>query len=58
MVLPVHLLFIPFGEKLKTQIDEELLYREMIILGLLSTANGENPQNISRKLDAYQREFV
>ncbi|WP_341205672.1 flagellar motor protein [uncultured Psychrosphaera sp.] len=57
-VASANLLFIPFGEKLKTQIDEELLYREMIILGLLSTANGENPQNISRKLDAYQREFV
>jgi len=57
-VASANLLFIPFGEKLKTHIDEELLYREMIILGIMSTANGEHPQNISRKLDAYQREFV
>lgn len=57
-VASANLLFIPFGEKLKGHIDEELLYREMIILGIMSAANGEHPQNISRKLDAYQRDFV
>lgn len=48
-----NLLFIPFGEKLKAQIDNEILFREMIINGVLSTANGENPQMISKKLAAY-----
>ena len=49
-----NLLFIPLGEKLKNKIDQEILFREMIINGVVSAANGENPQIIARKLSSYQ----
>ena len=49
-----NLLFIPLGEKLKNKIDQEILFREMIINGVVASANGENPQIIARKLASYQ----
>lgn len=49
-----NILFIPIGEKLKAKIDQEVLFREMIINGISAAANGENPQLISRRLAAYQ----
>lgn len=49
-----NMLFIPIGEKLKAKIDQEILFREMIINGVIAAANGENPQLISRRLSAYQ----
>lgn len=52
-VAAANLLFIPFGEKLKAQIDIEILFREMIVNGVLSTSNGDNPQMIAKKLSAY-----
>jgi len=49
-----NLIFIPIGEKLKAKIDQEILFREMIINGIGAAANGENPQLIARRLAAYQ----
>ena len=49
-----NLFFIPIGEKLKAKIDQEILFREMIINGVVAAANGENPQIIARKLSSYQ----
>ncbi len=49
-----NLIFIPIGEKLKAKIDQEILFREMVINGVVAAANGENPQLIARKLSAYQ----
>lgn len=49
-----NLLFIPLGEKLKNKIDQEILFREMVINGVMSAANGENPQIIARKLSSYK----
>ena len=50
-----NLFFIPIAHKLQSQIENQILMREMIIEGILATANGENPHNIARKLEAYTR---
>lgn len=48
-----NLLFIPISTKLKTLFNNEVNYREMIVEGLVSIAEGENPRNIQRKLEGY-----
>ena len=48
-----NLLFIPIATKLKTQVQNEVIYREMVVEGLVSIAEGENPRNIQRKLEGY-----
>ncbi len=48
-----NLLFIPIATKLKTLVNNEVMYREMIVEGLVSIAEGENPRNIQRKLEGY-----
>lgn len=48
-----NLLFIPISTKLKTQVQKEVTYREMVVEGLVSIAEGENPRNIQRKLEGY-----
>ena len=50
-----NLLFIPIGQKLQSQIDDEVLLKEMILEGVLYAANGENPQSIERRLASYSR---
>lgn len=53
-----NIIFIPIGEKLKAKIDQEIQFREMMIHGITSAANGENPQLIARKLAAYQNPAI
>lgn len=53
-----NLFFIPVAQKLQSQIDNIVLYREMIVAGVLCAANGENPANIQRKLEAYSKAAV
>ncbi len=48
-----NLLFIPISTKLKTLVANEVTYRDMIVEGLVSIAEGENPRNIQRKLEGY-----
>jgi len=48
-----NLVLIPISTKLKTIVGHEARYREMIVEGLVSIAEGENPRNIERKLDGY-----
>lgn len=48
-----NLFFIPIAQKLQSQIDNEVLLKEMILEGILCTANGENPHSIERKLEPY-----
>ncbi len=48
-----NLLFIPISTKLKTLVQNEVTYREMIVEGLVSISEGENPRNIQRKLEGY-----
>jgi chemotaxis protein MotA len=48
-----NLFFLPIGNKLKAIIAREIVLREMLIEGLISVANGENPRLIERKLKGY-----
>ncbi|MCG5535040.1 flagellar motor protein [Ectothiorhodospira mobilis] len=48
-----NLFFLPVSNKLKTTIKHQAAYREMIIEGIISIAEGENPRNIETKLQGY-----
>ena len=48
-----NILFLPLGNKLKSQIHKQSKFREMIIEGIISIAEGENPRNIETKLKGY-----
>jgi chemotaxis protein MotA len=48
-----NLLFLPAANKLKGIVTGQSEYREMIIDGLVSIAQGENPRNIESKLQGY-----
>lgn len=48
-----NLFFLPMGSKLKGLIHEQTQFREMIIEGIISIAEGENPRNIETKLQGY-----
>lgn len=48
-----NIVFIPIGNKLKNVVQQQSLYRELIIEGLVSIAQGQNPRLIEHKLAAY-----
>ena len=48
-----NLVFLPVSNKLKSLIAREVLAREMVIDGLVSIANGENPRMIENRLLGY-----
>lgn len=48
-----NLFFLPIANKLRSVIEQELVIREMLIEGLVSIANGENPRAIETKLQGY-----
>ena len=48
-----NLFFLPTANKLKTIIAGQTNYREMIVDGMVSIAEGENPRNIDSKLQCY-----
>lgn len=48
-----NLFLLPFGNKLKALAISRSHYREMIIEGVVSIAEGENPRNIESKLQGY-----
>lgn len=48
-----NLLLLPIGGKLKSIIGDRTRMREMIVEGLISIAEGENPRNIETKLHGY-----
>jgi len=50
-----NLFLLPFGSKLKAHAISRSQYREMIIEGIISIAEGENPRNIESKLHSYTR---
>jgi len=52
-LMTANIVCIPFGTKLKHRIKDELLRRQMIIEGLISIQNGENPHFIEQKLRAF-----
>jgi chemotaxis protein MotA len=45
-----NLIFTPMANKVKNQSARELLYKEMILEGILSIQAGENPRVIEQKL--------
>lgn len=48
-----NLFLLPFGNKLKSMAMNKAHYRDMIIEGIVSIAEGENPRNIESKLQGY-----
>lgn len=48
-----NLILLPFANKLKSHAHRDLQHREMIVEGLVSIAEGENPRNIEAKLQGY-----
>ena len=48
-----NLLFFPIGSKLKTIIQAQSQYREMLIEGIVSISEGENPRAIELKLKGF-----
>ncbi|MGH8148567.1 MAG: flagellar motor protein [Steroidobacteraceae bacterium] len=48
-----NLFFLPLSAKLKTAIQAQTRHREMIIEGMISIAQGENPRSIESKLQGY-----
>jgi len=48
-----NLFLLPFGNKLKSIAMSKSHYRDMIIEGIVSIAEGENPRNIESKLQGY-----
>ncbi|VAX10850.1 Flagellar motor rotation protein MotA [hydrothermal vent metagenome] len=50
-----NLFLLPFGNKMKSHAINRSQYREMIIEGVVSIAEGENPRNIEFKLQGYLR---
>jgi chemotaxis protein MotA len=48
-----NLLFLPMANKMKGIVHSQTQYRVMIIDGLVSIAEGENPRNIESKLQGY-----
>ena len=47
-------IYLPVANKLKHLIYQQMLYKEMLIEGLFSIANGESPRSIELKLSSYQ----
>lgn len=52
-IASANLFFLPVGNKLKNTIQAQSAYREMVIDGIISIAEGENPRNIETKLRGY-----
>jgi len=50
-----NLIFLPIANKLKNIIHAHVQYREMIVEGMISIAEGENPRNIETKLMGFLR---
>jgi chemotaxis protein MotA len=48
-----NLFFLPLSSKLKVAIRAQTQVREMVIEGMISIAQGENPRNIESKLQGY-----
>jgi chemotaxis protein MotA len=48
-----NLFFLPFASKLKNHVHGQTQFREMVIEGVVSIAQGENPRSIENKLKGY-----
>lgn len=52
-IASANLFFLPMASKIKAAINEQTRVREMVIEGLISISQGENPRNIEAKLQGY-----
>lgn len=52
-VILANLVFTPFAKKLKSRSDKENLRKELILEGILSIQDGENPRIIREKLNSF-----
>jgi chemotaxis protein MotA len=52
-VILANLVFTPLAKKLKTMSDSEFLRKELMLEGILSIQDGENPRIIREKLNAF-----
>jgi chemotaxis protein MotA len=52
-VVLANLILLPVANKLKAHVAAETRFREMIIDGIISIAEGENPRNIETRLRGY-----
>jgi chemotaxis protein MotA len=52
-LMTANIICLPFASKLKIRIKEDLMQKRMIIEGLTSIQNGENPHFIEQKLRAF-----
>ncbi len=52
-LMTANIVCLPFASKLKIRLKEELMQKRMIIEGLTSIQNGENPHFIEQKLRAF-----
>lgn len=50
-----NLVFLPIAGKMKFKIREEIIFREMMIEGLISLSEGENPRRVEEKLAGFLR---
>jgi chemotaxis protein MotA len=48
-----NVIFLPLAGKLQKRSEEEVLCKQLVIEGLVSIANGENPKQIQQKLISY-----
>ena len=48
-----NLIFLPIAGKLKALVDAQVVYRELVLDGLLGIANGENPKLIEARLQGF-----
>lgn len=55
-IASANLFLLPIGNKLKATVAEATGFREMLVEGLVSIAQGENPRNIETKLNGYLAE--
>ena len=52
-VILANLIFTPLAKKLKSMSDDEYLRKELVLEGILSIQDGENPRIIREKLNAF-----
>lgn len=48
-----YVLWHPFANKLRQKSQKEVMYKEMVIEGIISIVNGESPKSIQEKLSAF-----
>ena len=51
--LMANMLFIPWSTKVKTYSKDEVLYKQMILEGIIAIQSGDSPQIVKRKLSVF-----